>query len=104
MKYQVKISKRFWDSAKKLKKKYTNEEFSEIIDEIRESIVLLANDGALPQEYQDHVLRRSPYFNHHEYHLYDDDVLVIYVRNNRHLYLRFVEVTDHANLKQNSNQ
>ena len=103
MRYQVKISKGFWESAKKLKQKYTNEEFSDIIDEIRESIILLANDGKLPEEYQDHILRRSPYLNHHEYHLYDDDVLVIYVRNENHLYLRFVEVTDHATLNKNSN-
>ncbi|WP_416274353.1 type II toxin-antitoxin system YafQ family toxin [Ligilactobacillus agilis] len=54
--------------------------YSQIIDEIRGSIIILANDGILPKEYQDHILRRSPCQNHREYHLYDDDILVIYVR------------------------
>lgn len=103
MKYHVRISKGFWKSAKRLKQKYTNEEYSDIVDEIRESIFLLANDGTLPKEYQDHMLRRSPYLNYHEYHLYDDDVLVIYVQNKNSLYLRFVEVTDHETLSKKSN-
>lgn len=102
MKYKVKISKGFWRSAKRLKQKYTNEKYSQIIDEIRELIIILANGGILPKEYQDHILRRSPYQNHREYHLYDDDILVIYVRKQKQLYLRFVEVIDHKNLHDNS--
>lgn len=42
MKYKVKISKGFWRSAKRLKQKYTNEKYSQIIDEVRESIIILA--------------------------------------------------------------
>ena len=42
MKYKVKISKGFWRSAKRLKQKYIKEEYGQIIDEIRESIIILA--------------------------------------------------------------
>lgn len=52
--------------------------------------------------YHDHVLRRSPYQNHNEYHLFDDDVLVIYTRNENRLTLKFVEVTDHESLNKKS--
>lgn len=103
MKYKVKISMGFWRSTKRLKQKYIKEEYGQIIDEIRELIIILANGGILPKEYQDHILRRSPYQNHREYRLYDDDVLVIYVRKRKQLYLCFVEVTDHKNLHGNSN-
>lgn len=103
MKYKVRITKKFWSSASQLKKKYSRAEYNDIINEIQESILILANRGYLPSEYQDHVLRRSPYQNYNEYHLYDDDVLVIYVRNDKRLYFRFVEVTDHENLHKNSN-
>lgn len=106
MKYHVSINKNFWKSVKKLKHKYSDAEYVEIIDEIRESILLLADEGSLPPEYKDHVLRRSPYQEHNEYHLqehneyhlYDDNVLVIYVRSDKRLHLRFIEVTDHESL------
>lgn len=98
MKYHVSINKNFWKSVKKLKHKYSDAEYVEIIDEIRESILLLADEGSLPPEYKDHVLRRSPYQEHNEYHLYDDNVLVIYVRSDKQLHLRFIEVTDHESL------
>lgn len=42
MKYKVKISKGFWRSAKRLKQKYIKEEYGQIIDEIRKSIIILA--------------------------------------------------------------
>lgn len=104
MKYQVNIPNKFWQSAKKLRTKYTKEEFTNIVAEIKESIQILSDKGKLPKEYHDHQLRRSPYVNYNEYHVYDDDVLVIYYRHEKKLYLRFVEVTDHKNLKEKSNR
>lgn len=102
MKYTVNIPEKFWRSAKKLRYKYTHDEFTELIEDVKESIKVLANKGKLPKEYHDHLLRRSPYVNYNEYHVYDDDVLVIYYRYEKRLYFRFVEVTDHKHLRQKS--
>lgn len=104
MKYTVNIPEEFWRSAKRLKQKYTHDEFVEIIEDIRESIVILAESGTLPPEYNDHLLRRSPYVNYNEYHVYDDDVLIIYYRHDKKLYLRFVEVIDHETLSKKVNK
>lgn len=49
MKYKVTINKSFWSSAKRLKSKYTNDEFRQIVNEIQESILILANYGKLPR-------------------------------------------------------
>ncbi|WP_251545422.1 type II toxin-antitoxin system mRNA interferase toxin, RelE/StbE family [Limosilactobacillus caecicola] len=102
MKYQVNIPDKFWLSIKNLRTQYTRDELSEIVAELKESIRMLANNGKLPDEYHDHLLRRSPYVNYNEYHIYDDDVLVIYQRREKKLYLRFVEVTNHQQLRKNS--
>ena len=102
MKYTVNIPDKFWRSLKRLKLKYTQDEFADVVAEIKESIKILASDGVLPEEYHDHLLRRSPYVNYNEYHVYDDDVLVIYYRYEKKLYLRFVEVIDHESLRNKS--
>lgn len=102
MKYKVDFAKRFWRSPRILKSKYTNEEYAEIIDEIKESIMILANTGELPEEYGDHILVKTPYVDFNEYHLYDDDVLVIYHRFETKKVLHFVEVIDHKHLTQES--
>lgn len=102
MRYTVNIPDKFWRSAKKLRCKYTKDEFTEVIEEIKESIKILANDSVLPDEYDDHPLRRSPYVNYNEYHVYDDDVLIIYFRFEKKLYFRFVEITDHEHLRSQS--
>lgn len=102
MKYTVNIPDKFWRSAIKLKYKYTKDEFADVIEDIKDSIKILATKGQLPKEYYDHPLRRSPYVNYNEYHVYDDDVLVIYYRYEKKLYLRFVEVSDHQTLRKKS--
>lgn len=102
MKYTVNIPNKFWQSVRKLRYKYAKDEFKEVIEKIKESIKILAREGCLPEDYDDHLLRRSPYTNYHEYHVYDDDVLVIYFRYEKKLYLRFVEVTDHDHLREKS--
>lgn len=104
MQYEVDFAKRFWKSPRILKSKYTNEEYSEIIDEIKESILMLAQYGNLPRDYDDHILMKTPYISFNEYHLYDDDVLVIYHRFDSRKLLHFVEVTDHKHLSQESNR
>lgn len=99
MQYTVNIPEKFWSSVKRLRPKYTKDEFTDIIIEIKDSIKILASEGQLPEGYADHLLRRSPYVNYREYHVYDDDVLIIYFRNDKKLYLRFIEVLDHQQLR-----
>lgn len=97
MKYQISVSSNFWKSAKSLRKKYTKEEYLQIVTELRESMLLLAYDGKLPQEFLDHPLKRTPYIGFNEYHIYDDDVLVIYSKNKSTL--NFFKVMDHTGFK-----
>lgn len=98
MAYKILIPHGFWKSAEFLTKKYNKNEFKAIINEIQESIILLHHEGKLPKEYDDHVLRRSPFVGQHEYHIYDDDVLVIYSKNSNKMIMRFIEITDHSKL------
>lgn len=100
MAYKVKITHRFWKSADFLKQKYNKDEFKEIINEIEESILILRNKGRLSKNYGDHVLRRSPFVGQREYHVYDDDVLIIYSKNTNKKILRFIRIVDHHLLRQ----
>lgn len=104
MRYEIDFAKRFWKSPRVLKSKYSNEQYAEIINEIKESILILSNDGILPKEYDDHLLVKTPYIGFNEYHLYDDDVLVIYHRFEDRKLFHFVEVIDHEHLTNKSDR
>lgn len=100
MNYRIKITHRFWKSAEFLKTKYPKEEVKAIIAEIEESILILRHQGSLPQEYDDHILRRSPFVGQHEYHVYDDDILIIYSKHENKKLFRFIMVLDHEMLNE----
>lgn len=101
MRYEVKASPAFWRTALPLKNKYTHDQFALIIREVRRAIDELAQKGTIEETgWHHHELAHSPFADghHFEFHLFDDDVLVVYFkRESRHV-IRMVGIYDHATL------
>ncbi|WP_251576288.1 type II toxin-antitoxin system YafQ family toxin [Limosilactobacillus agrestimuris] len=82
-----------------------------IIDDIREPIEILLNGDELPEEYNDHNLKRK-YAGYREFHVRDtpkggtpsetNDVLVIYKKDVQDLILVAVRTGSHSKLFNNS--
>lgn len=99
--YTVKVSNHFWQTAKALRDKYTHEQFAEIIAIIRDCINELAEKGFVEENgWDDHVLSKAPFGDgsHYEFHVFDDDVLVVYFRRERNRVIRMVGVYDHETI------
>ncbi len=99
--YEVRISDRFWSTAKPLRAKYTHDQFLEIIGIVKEAIRELAEKGYVDEAgWDDHPLVRSPFAdgNHFEFHIYDDDVLVVYFKRERRRVIRMVGIYDHETI------
>jgi len=102
--YTIKISNRFWETAKVLRGKYTHEQFAEIISIIRDCINELAEKGFVDENgWNDHRLAKAPFDDgsHYEFHIFDDDVLVVYFRRERNRTIRMVGVYDHETIPKN---
>lgn len=102
--YTVKVSGHFWQTAKALRGKYTHEQFAEVISVIRDCIRELAEKGFVEENgWNDHLLTKSPYADgsHYEFHVFEDDVLVVYFRRERNHVIRMVGVYDHETIPSN---
>lgn len=101
MAWTVKVPPRFWETLKVLRPKYTHEQMVEIILSLKECIQELASYGHIEETgWNEHVLRRSPFAdgNHIEFHIFDDDVLVVYFKVERNRTIRMVGVYDHESI------
>ncbi len=99
--YEVRVSPHFWLTAEPLRPKYTHEQFAEVIRTIRKAIDELAEKGYVDEVgWNDHLLSKRPFLdgNHFEFHVYDDDVLVVYFKREAHRVIRMVGIYDHENL------
>ena len=102
--YTVKVSHHFWQTAKALRPKYTQEQFAEIVSIIRDCINELSEKGFVEESgWDDHQLTKSPFADgsHFEFHIFDDDVLVVYFRRERNRVIRMVGVYDHETIPSN---
>ncbi len=99
--WDVRASDHFWLTAKSLKPKYTHEQFAEIINIVKDAIRELAEKGYIDETgWSEHELVRAPFADgcHFEFHIYDDDVLVVYFkRESRHV-IRMVGIYDHKTM------
>ena len=96
--WQVKASVDFWKSVAPLKEKYPQREYISIIKTIREAILELQEKGHVEQTgWAEHKLTGYPYGdgNHFEFHIHDDDVLVVYFKRERKQVIRMVGVFSH---------
>ena len=99
--YEVIVPRRFWLTANKLKTKYSHEQFVEIILIIKEAIDELSEKGYVDVVgWNDHLLQYPPFADgcHFAFHIYDDDVLVVYFKRESKNRIRMVGIYDHGSL------
>lgn len=100
--YEVKASSHFWLTAKPLKQKYTHDQFAEIINIVKAAIRELADKGYVGENgWNDHQLVKRPFSDgsHFEFHIYDDDVLIYFKREDPRT-IRMVGIYDHETIPQ----
>lgn len=97
MKFELILEDQFKEDYKELKR-----EHAWLISYLRAAIKLLAENGELPSEYNDHLLDNpgGNYNGHNEFHLADGvvDVLVLYKKRETHLTIRLVRIGTHDQL------
>lgn len=106
MSWDVRASDHFWATALRIKRKYTREQFARIIRSVREAICELAEKGFVEETgWHDHMLERSPFGDgrHFEFHIFDDDVLVVYYRRESRHVIRMVGIYDHESIPRDDN-
>lgn len=99
--WQVKATREFWETVRPFKEKYPKREYLAIIKTIREAILELQEKGHVEDTgWSEHALERQPFAdgNHFEFHIHDDDVLVVYFKRERRHVIRMVGVFDHQSL------
>lgn len=99
--WTVRASADFWETVKPFKDKYSHAEYVAIIKTIREAIEELKRTGHVEEAgWNEHVLRQPPYGDglHFEFHIHDDDVLVVYFKRERKRVIRMVGVYDHETI------
>ena len=99
--YEVRAGRDFWNTLTPLRPKYTRGQFAEIIRIIKACIAELAQHGYVDENgWAEHMLEKSPFNDglHYEFHVFDDDVLVVYLKREQRRVIRMVGVFDHESL------
>ena len=99
--YEVVAGEHFWATLGALKGKYTKEQIVEIVGIVKECIRELQEIGRIEETgWSEHLLRRKPFSdgNHFEFHIFDDDVLVVYFKREKGRRIRMVGIYDHASI------
>lgn len=98
--YTLRTTKIFDKKLKNLQALFalTDSETKEVVNEIRELMRELQENGSVPKEYQDHVLEKAPWIGYNEFHVLDD-LLVIYFKIERKRTIRMVTITNHEELR-----
>lgn len=99
--WRVRASADFWRSVAELRPKYSKEEYIEIVRSIREAIGELERDGHITfAGWDEHLLLRAPFADesHFEFHVGDDDVLVVYFKRFSRRTIRMVGAYDHGSI------
>lgn len=101
MTWDVRASASFWATVRPFKEQYPRNEYVAIIKTIREAIAELQSEGRIIETgWSEHRLKRSPFDdgNHFEFHIHDDDVLVVYFKRERNHRIRMVGVYSHETI------
>lgn len=101
MTWEVKASADFWKTVRAFRDKYPEQEYIAIIKTIREAILELEEKGRVDESgWSEHRLERQPFADgcYFEFHIHDDDVLVVYFRRERRHVIRMVGVYDHQTI------
>lgn len=101
MSWTVRASADFWATVRPFKDKYPEREYLAIIRTIREAIVELEEKGFVSETgWDDHRLMKKPFDdgNYFEFHIHDDDVLVVYFKRVRRQTIRMIGVFSHLTI------
>lgn len=96
--WTVRATDDFWASVARLRESYDRGEYVAIVRTIREAIEELAEKGRIEESgWGERALRRAPFDDgcHFEFHIHDDDVLVVYFRRERRRVIRMVGAYTH---------
>lgn len=99
--YEVKVSAHFWSTLGPLRTKYAHEQMIEIINIVKDCIRELQAKGYVDENgWGEHRLVKPPYNDgmHYEFHIFDDDVLVVYFKREKNRTIRMVGIYDHESL------
>ena len=99
--YIVKAGRDFWRTLDPLRHKYTRSQFIEIVGIVKDCIYELQECGEVTENgWALHVLRKTPFDDglHYEFHIFDDDVLVVYFKREHKRVIRMVGVYDHDSI------
>ena len=101
MPYEVQAGRRFWSTLDALRPKYSREQFSQIVKTVKACIHELEATGHVEENgWNEHLLVKQPFNTgtHFEFHLHDDDVLVVYCKRERNRTIRMIGVFDHEGI------
>lgn len=101
MSWSVKATSDFWETVARLRNYYPRAEYVSIIKSVREAIAELAEKGTVEEcGWSLHALNGYPFNdgNHFEFHIHDDDVLVVYFKRERKRVIRMVGVYNHTTI------
>lgn len=99
--YTVKAGHDFWLTLNPFRRKYNRQQFIEIAGIIKDCIRELQAYGEVTENgWLNHLLEKSPFDDglHYEFHIFDDDVLVVYFKRERKRVIRMVGVYDHRSI------
>lgn len=99
MEYQVRFEKSFVSRMNRLGSLFGfgMTEEKEVRAEILDAIEVLASGNELDEMYNDHALQKYPWIGYREFHILED-LLVVYYKVDSKKRLRFVTITNHAEL------
>lgn len=101
MTWSVRATNDFWATVKPFRERYSRKEYLAIIRTIREAIEELHEGGHVRESgWNEHILKHFPFDDgcHFEFHIHDDDVLVVYCKRERHRIIRMIGVFDHESI------
>lgn len=101
MSWKVRASAAFWATVRPFKMAYPEQEYLAIIKTIREAITELEQYGCVRETgWSEHRLAESPFDdrNHFEFHIHDDDALVVYFKRTSNRTIRMVGVYSHSTI------
>lgn len=100
MKYHLKMERSFSKRMDELGKIFSlnHSEAQEAREVILDAMEILEKGLSLPQEYDDHKLKREPWIGFNEFHVLDDALVIYYKVEKKHK-IRMVTITNHQELQ-----
>ncbi len=99
--YTVKAGRDFWRTLDPFRRRYSRSQFIEIVGIVKGCIRELQERGEVTESgWATHMLEKAPFGDglRYEFPIFDDDVLVVYLKRERRRVIRMVGVYDHRSI------